>query len=152
MLINLIILCLVGYIDWQHRRIPNSLVVILAGWAACYAAFSSEVSVQSIFVNIGIGLALTVPGYIKGVVGGGDVKLMLALAPIYTTPQLLWVFSIGIGSLLFLMAVLHLAQRMPLTKAYYPNYAVQPSAFKRGLPLGSAIALGAIALAFINGF
>jgi len=145
------LLIAIGYIDWQHRRIPNSLVIILAGWAAYTAAFSSGITAQTIAINIGIGLTLTLPGYIKGIVGGGDVKLMLAIAPLWPSLQLLSVFSVGIFSLLLLMSFTHLVSRMSLIKAHYANTANLPSAsFKRGIPLGSAIALGAVFVTPIN--
>ncbi|CAA0107884.1 prepilin peptidase [Zhongshania aliphaticivorans] len=146
-----IILILIGIIDWNSRRIPNKYLLILAGWAACYAAFSSEVNAKHIVINIGIGLALTIPGYIKGIVGGGDVKLMLAIAPLWPPLQLLSVFSIGIFSLLLLMSFTHLASRMSLIKAHYANTTNLPSAsFKRGIPLGSAVALGAVFVTAFN--
>ena len=142
---SLPLLLIIGYIDWQYRRIPNSLVIILAGWAAYTAAFSSGITAQTIAINIGIGLTLTLPGYIKGIVGGGDVKLRLAIAPLWPSLQLLSVFSVGIFSLLLLMSFTHLVSRMSLIKAHYANTANLPSAsFKRGIPLGSAIALGAL--------
>ena len=151
MVFPLLTLLAIGYIDWQHRRIPNSLVMILAGWAAYYAAFSSEISAQTIAINIGVGLILTVPGYIKGIVGGGDVKLMLAIAPLWPPLQLLSVFSTGILSLLLLMSFTHLVSRMSLIKAHYPNTTTLPNAsFKRGVPLGSAIALGAVFVTAFN--
>ncbi|MFT6100509.1 MAG: prepilin peptidase CpaA [Arenicella sp.] len=149
-MLTLTLTLIIGYIDWQHRRIPNSLVIILAGWAAYTAAFSSGINTQTIAINIGIGLALTLPGYIKGIVGGGDVKLMLAIAPLWPPLQLLSVFSVGIFSLLLLMSFTHFISRMSLTKAHYANTVNLPSAsFKRGVPLGSAIALGA---AFVTTF
>ena len=147
----LALLIVIGYTDWQHRRIPNSLVIIFAGWAAYTAAFSSGITAQTIAINIGIGLALTLPGYIKGIVGGGDVKLMLAIAPLWPPLQLLSVFSTGILSLLLLMSFTHLVSRMSLIKAHYPNTTTLPNAsFKRGVPLGSAIALGAVFVTAFN--
>lgn len=145
MMYSLALLLMIGYIDWQHRRIPNSIVIALAGLAACFAAFPSGVNFQHIAVNICIGLALTLPGYIKGIVGGGDVKLMLAISPLWPPLQLLSVFSIGVFSLLLLMSFTNLISKMSLTKAYYPsNTNLTSASFKRGIPLGSAIALGAL--------
>lgn len=141
---TLLLLLTIGYIDWQQRRIPNSFVVILAGWAACYAAFSAGVSAQTIAINICIGLTLTLPGYIRGLVGGGDVKLMLAISPLWTPIYLLSVFATGIGSLLLVMAMMHHAPKLALMKADHPTKKIIASPFKRGLPLASAIALGAV--------
>lgn len=148
---SLPLLLIIGYIDWLHRRIPNSWVLILTGWAAYTAAFSSEITVQTIAINIGIGLVLTLPGYLKGIVGGGDVKLMLAIAPLWPPLQLLSVFSVGIFSLLLLMSFTNLISKMSLTKAHYANTAnLTGASFKRGIPLGSAIALGAVIITTLN--
>ena len=147
---SLLILIIIGYIDWQHRRIPNKLLLILAGWAAVYAAFSSESSIENIAINIGIGLAITLPGYIKGLVGGGDLKLMLAISPLWTPTQLLCIFSIGIVSLLLLMSFANMIARMSLITAYYPNATTTSKLFHRGVPLGSAIAIGTVFMSFLT--
>jgi prepilin peptidase CpaA len=117
---------------------------MLAGWAAVNAAFSAGVSTQTIVINICIGLALTLPGYIRGIVGGGDVKLMLAISPLWPSIYLLCVFAIGIGSLLLLMTVMYHAPKLPLLKAYYSAKIAITNPFERGIPLASAIALGAL--------
>lgn len=148
----MITLAIIGCFDWLYRRIPNSHLVILLTLGVYTNIAAESVSLATIVINIAVALVLTLPGYIKGVLGGGDVKLMLAITPFYAPLQLLLVFSIGIGSLLLLMTFLHIAQRMPLTKAYCPNMAVQQSPFQRGLPLGTAIALGALALYFQSSF
>ncbi|WP_320838059.1 A24 family peptidase [Zhongshania sp.] len=152
LLIALAPLVAIGYIDWQHRRIPNSYLLVLLGLGTYSMLIIEGSSLTTVLINIVISLALTLPGYIRGLLGGGDVKLMLAITPLYAPLQLLLVFSIGIGSLLLLMAFIHIAQRMPLTKAYCPNMAVQQSPFRRGLPLGTAVVLGALTLHFQSSF
>lgn len=142
----------IGYVDWIHRRIPNSYLMLLLGIGIYSSVTLDGPSPKSIVINIAIALALTLPGYIKGVVGGGDVKLMLVLAPLFSPLQLLFVFSTGIASLLLLMTFLHFAQRMSLIKANCPNAGLQQTAFQRGLPLGTAIALGLLPLSLIIGF
>lgn len=134
----------IGYIDWQSRRIPNYLVLILAGWAAVYAAFSTEINMQIVVMNIGIAIALTLPGYLKGIVGGGDVKLMLAISPLWPPIYLLNVFAIGIGSLILLMTMTYYVPKLSLPKASYPASKKITNPFERGIPLASAIALGAL--------
>ncbi|MDF1691047.1 MAG: prepilin peptidase [Zhongshania sp.] len=142
----------IGCIDWMHRRIPNSYLLVLLALGIYSNAVLESSGLTTLVINITIALALTLPGYIRGVLGGGDVKLMLVLAPLYTPLQLLWVFSIGISSLLLLMTFLHFAQRMSLTKVYCPTMATHQSPFHGGLPLGSAIALGALSLNFLSIF
>lgn len=142
---TIILLMLIGNLDWQQRRIPNKLVLILAGWAVFNAAFYSDIYIQYIMINIGIGLALTLPGYLKGIVGGGDVKLMLAIAPLWPPSQLLWVFSIGVFGLLLLMLFINLLSETLLTNTLSDNRVNLTScSLKRGVPLGSAIAMGAL--------
>ncbi|CAA0088049.1 Uncharacterised protein [Zhongshania aliphaticivorans] len=140
---SLPLLLIIGYIDWRNRRIPNNWVVILFGWAVFYTALSPEINLKLIGLNLVIGLALTLPGYVKGIVGAGDVKLMIAISPLWQPTQLLWVFSLGIISLLFLMSLQHYILKMPLIKTYYPDSQTSNTAFHRGVPLGSAIAIGA---------
>jgi prepilin peptidase CpaA len=144
------ILIVIAYIDWKQRRIPNSWLMVLSGWAACYAAFSPAISLQIIAINAIIGLALTLPGFMKGVVGGGDVKLMLAISPLWPPIQLLWVFSTGILGLLLLMSSAHLISTMSLTKVHCPASNLIATSLQRGLPLGSAIAMGAIFISLFN--
>ena len=146
-----ILIVIIGCIDWLYRRIPNSCLGLLLGLVIYSNIVLDGPGLKSVAINFAIALILTLPGYIKGMLGGGDVKLMLVLAPLFSPVQLLFVFSIGIGSLLLLMTFLYFAQRMPLTKAYYPNIAARPSAFQRGLPLGTAIALGTLALSVFTG-
>lgn len=144
------ILIVIAYIDWKQRRIPNSWLIVLAGWAACYAALSPVISFKIIIINAIIGLALTLPGFMKGLVGGGDVKLMLAISPLWPPMELLWVFSTGILSLLLLMSSAHFISKMSLTKAHYPASNLTATSLQRGLPLGSAVAMGAIFISLFN--
>jgi prepilin peptidase CpaA len=123
---------------------------VLSGWAAYYAALSPEISLQVIAINAIIGLALTLPGFMKGVVGGGDVKLMLAISPLWPPIQLLWIFSAGILSLMLLMSLAHFISTMSLTKVRCPASYLTATSLQRGLPLGSAIAMGAIFISLFN--
>jgi prepilin peptidase CpaA len=108
-------------------------------------------SFHTVAINLGIGLALTLPGYLKGIVGGGDVKLMLAIAPLWPPLQLLSIFSIGIFSLLLLMSFTNLASKSSLAQAHYANSSnLTKASFSRGIPLGSAIALGTVFVTAFN--
>lgn len=135
----------IGVLDWKSRRIPNALNALLA--AVAYFAFfwQSQVSLTTLVLNIIFALAITLPGYIKGIVGGGDVKLMLAIAPLWPSAVLLQVFATGV-----LLVVCLLKLQAPLVASWRGVFApsshteakpVPPS--HTGLPLGTAIALGA---------
>ncbi|MBD2858480.1 prepilin peptidase [Spongiibacter sp. KMU-158] len=124
-----LLLAIIGIIDWRKRRIANLILLPLfaAGLLKTYSENSLSFSMTAIC--IACGLALTLPGYIKGIVGGGDIKLMVALSPAWQIQELLFVFVSGV---LVLAPILFL---------------VKPTDSKdRDLPLGTAIALGAFVL------
>lgn len=72
-----------GVSDVRFRRIPNGLT--LGGWAAGIAALPLAgrgllgASVGSCLAGAGVGLVLTLPAYAFGKLGGGDVKLLVAM-------------------------------------------------------------------------
>ena len=80
---SLIVLAWVGVRDWRQRRITNPSLIILAALSLVHMSFWGGLTWQQVGLNLFIGLAITLPGYIRGVVGGGDVKLMISLAPLW---------------------------------------------------------------------
>lgn len=139
------LLLVIGCIDWQQRRIPNSLCALLL-LSAVYAHLitGQSIATSAVLVNLAIALLLCLPGYFKGVLGGGDVKLMIALVPAWSTLFLLQAFALGVLSVALLMVVQsYLVRPTALTE---PNteYGTERS-FARGLPLGTAMAVGGLA-------
>jgi prepilin peptidase CpaA len=135
----------VGILDWQHRRIPNLAVLLIAGLAWGSYFLWKPFDATTVMINILLAVLLTVPGYLRGIVGAGDVKLMLAIAPLWSSISLLQIFASGV-----LLTVCLLKLQAPLVASWRGVFApsshtdakpVPPS--HTGLPLGTAIALGA---------
>ena len=111
---------------------------------AVIAAFSvvlyvhSGATAEQLLLNIVAAVCITLPGYFKGVLGGGDVKLLLALSPAWTTMQLLFAFSAGVISLLLMQ------QGCSKLKAYFTSADKQSlGSAKVDVPIGTAIFIGA---------
>jgi prepilin peptidase CpaA len=76
----LLLLVPAAVIDYRKHRIPNWLS--LPGWAAgCVAGFvvAGPTGLQSAAVGLGIMVGMTLPFYLLGWMGAGDVKLMGAV-------------------------------------------------------------------------
>lgn len=147
MLAASITVLLIGSIDWHRRQIPNHLLSILLIAAAFTAAASAQFDIKTIALNVVIGLALALPGYIKGVVGGGDVKLMLAISPLWPTSQLLVIFVSGVLSTVCLMKLLEqYSQAIQIAGEFQGeqanNFFQTQNLTERGIPWGTAIAVG----------
>jgi prepilin peptidase CpaA len=150
-----IIVLLIGTIDWQCRRIPNELVV-------CFLAVSVGVALNdwhtaAVVSNIVIAMLLSLPGYIKGVLGGGDVKLLLAMSPLYPPLEYLLVFACGVLLLAALFVLRTFARKQAnsvrehITR-YDEGVASNAEAVVQhdGLPIGTAIMLGMFALNIVS--
>ena len=146
-----LVLWVIAVIDWQQRRIPNQLVLVLMCTATLSAFNSPKTDATTLLVNLLIGLALTLPGYLKGLVGAGDVKLMVAISPLWTSMELLIVFASGVAIVLIALTAqkrftntLHAGSGGEVPRespSNTPLYHGGPRA-DSGLPLGTAIAIG----------
>lgn len=144
-IISSALLVYIGILDWQHRRIPNLAVVLIGGLAWGSYFLWKPFDSSTVMINILLAVLLTVPGYLRGIVGGGDVKLMLAIAPLWSSITLLQIFASGV-----LLTVCLLKLQAPLVARWRgagpsdTNTDVKPvRPANTGLPLGTAIALGA---------
>lgn len=72
-----------AWVDAREQRVPNALTLPLIGLAllqlAVYQLTLSGAPASAGFIAAGLALALTLPGFILGRLGGGDVKLLVAL-------------------------------------------------------------------------
>ena len=123
-----------GYVDLKTRRIPNSASITLF-----FAALLCQVSDQAptllaVAANLVLGLSLTLPGYFRGIVGGGDVKLMMALSPAWSPFFLFGSFAVGV---LITSAAVFIQSRT------HKGVAQAGSA---NLPLATCMASGAVLL------
>lgn len=155
---SLIVLVWIGAKDWQQRRITNVSLLILAFPGVVYVGSFGGPTWQQVGLNVLIGLALTLPGYVRGAVGGGDVKLMIAIAPLWPPFTLLIIFAAGTVATVLILQLFRFVERFadrakgddapPIVGATYDHIATcaqTPSGNSAsGLPLGSAIALGAL--------
>lgn len=128
-----VLLLALSVIDLEFRRLPNSLVLVLAGMASVLAWLDQRAIIQigiAIAVVLAIGLCLRVLGQFfekKPGLGWGDIKLGMTLAipiPMAQFPMFLAVF----GSITLVLAVW-----FGLGKG------------QRHLPLGPALCAGAFA-------
>lgn len=83
MLLLLLWSLVVAYQDLRHRRIDNWLIypylLLATAWLLLNAESLAGVSPSQALLGLGGALVLSVPGHIKGILGGGDVKLMAAV-------------------------------------------------------------------------
>lgn len=128
------ILAMVAWSDWQYRRIPNYINVAIAALSIALCFFT-DVKLGQLLLNIAVALCICLPGYMKGVLGGGDVKLLLALAPAWSTMQMLFAFSTGVISLV-------LIQKLKVQTIGRSNK--RGGEADLGVPIGTAIFLGAV--------
>jgi len=79
--------------DLRARRIPNLLTLpACLGFLALRLALSGPDGLFSGLAGLGLGLALMLPAYGLGVMGGGDVKLMAAVGAALGPAGVLWSF------------------------------------------------------------
>ena len=125
-----LLLSYLGYVDLKTRRIPNyaNIAVFLAA-LLCQASEQAPATL-AITANVVFALVLTLPGYFGGVLGGGDVKLMVALSPAWPPLFLFGSFAIGVLAVGIIMAARSRSGRIN-----------NPS-----LPLATCMALGAMLL------
>jgi prepilin peptidase CpaA len=120
----------VGLTDWRCGHIRNRDVTAIALASTLCFALSTPLDFIGLSISCIAALALTLPGFAIGQVGGGDVKLLCALAPLWHGIELLSIFVCGVlllGPLLMLSAALR-----------------APSGCARELPLGTAMLLGSL--------
>lgn len=130
------LLAWVGYIDLKTRRIPNYANIALLGTALLCQASPISPTFEMVAANFGLGLMLTLPGYFRGVLGGGDVKLLAVLSPAWSPLFLFGSFAVGV----LLVGIVLTVQKRGLLPS--PSKEITD-----GIPLGTCIATGASLLA-----
>src|SRR3954447_6538859 len=157
--LEILLLLHVAMIDIATRLIRNEICLALA-LLGIASQLSSPVQVAGSLIAATILLALLLVIYQRGMIGGGDVKLLVALAmglPLIGVMQLLTITALAGG----VLAVLHLMMRL------LPNPKLAPAgaSFVRRvytierwrhlrqapLPYGVAIACGGIWTIFSQG-
>jgi len=159
LVLEILLLLYVAMIDIATRLIRNEICLLLAllGMAS---QFASPIQVAESLVAAAVLLLLLIVIYQRGWIGGGDVKLLVALAiglPLIGVFQLLTVTALAGG----VLALVHLMMRL----LPYPELAPAGSSLVRRvyaierwrnlrhapLPYGVAIACGGIWAVFSQG-
>ena len=157
--LEILLLLYVATIDIATRLIRNEICLVLA-LLGIAAQFASPMQVAGSLIAAAILLMLLLVMHQRGWIGGGDVKLLVALAiglPLMGVIELLTVTALAGG----VLAVVHLMMRL----LPYPRLAPAGSSFVRRvyaierwrhlrhapLPYGVAIACGGIWTVFSRG-
>lgn len=139
--------------DLVRRRVPNVLSLGGIGVAVAVLAFNgtsaSGAGVQSALVAAAVGLVLTLPAYIAGALGAGDVKLAVAMG-LLTDVRLLVVAFVIAGLLAGLWVLVWLYVRRLLVLSGRMRSVVPPATPMSGarvkpVPFGAALAIGLVA-------
>src|SRR6516164_7315025 len=158
--LEILLLLYVAMIDVATRLIRNEICLMLA-LLGIAGQFASEMHVTESLVAATILLLLLIVIYQRGWIGGGDVKLLVALAiglPLVGVIELLTITALAGG----VLALVHLMMRL----LPYPKRAPAGSSLVRRvysverwrnlrrapLPYGVAIACGGIWTIFSQGF
>jgi prepilin peptidase CpaA len=157
--LEIVLLLYVATIDIATRLIRNEICLVLA-LLGIASQFGSPMQVAESLIAATILLLLLLVIYQQGWIGGGDVKLLVALAvglPMMGVIQLLTITALAGG----ILALVHLMMRI----LPYPRLAPAGSSFVRRvyaierwrhlrhapLPYGVAIACGGIWTVFSRG-
>jgi prepilin peptidase CpaA len=139
-----------AFSDLRHYLIPNRIPVLIA---AAYAVIASALPLTFVIGGFLTGLAVLALGmlvFARGWMGGGDVKLMAAVA-LWAGPSFLPVFGLvtSISGALLALIMLSPARRMlpaPSADALELTGA-DGTAVRQPMPFGVAIATGGLFLA-----
>src|SRR5437764_4708119 len=157
--LEIVLLLYVAMIDIAIRLIRNEICLVLA-LLGIAGQFASPMQVAESLIAVTILFLLLIVVYQRRWIGGGDVKLLVALAiglPLMGVMQLLTITALAGG----VLAVLHLMMRL----LPYPTLAPAGASFVRRvytierwrhlrqapLPYGVAIACGGIWTVFSRG-
>jgi prepilin peptidase CpaA len=138
------IFAVVAYADYRTRRIPNELIVAVLGLAAFRIALSHDPAAA--FYTLVASAALFVGTFLlfwRGLLGGGDVKLMVSsgfLIGYHDFLQFLFVMSVS-GALVALAIISR--EKLGLRRAA-SGPEQQETTARLTVPYGVAIAFAAI--------
>jgi prepilin peptidase CpaA len=153
LLLGTVIFAASAYGDFRTRRIPNELVIGILALAALRIALSGDPT--SALYTLVAGAALFGATFLlfwRGLLGGGDVKLMVAtsfLIGYHDVLGFLFVMSVSGG----LMAVAILAgDRLGLRRVATPGHEPPETAARLTVPYGVAIAAAGILTLLVQSF
>jgi prepilin peptidase CpaA len=134
--------------DFRLYLIPNRISLIIVA-AFVFAACFMPISFLTGGVLTGLGVfAMAVFFFARGWMGGGDVKLLGAMA-LWVGPSFLSPFAVGTcmsGAALGILMLSPLKRLMPLPSADALSLAGGETAARQPMPFGVAIAIGGISV------
>ncbi|WP_018918263.1 prepilin peptidase [Vreelandella zhanjiangensis] len=124
-----------AYQDLRQRHIDNRLLYPFLLLAVIWLLVTSQslvgASLASALAGAGIAIALTIPGHIKGILGGGDVKLMVAIG--LSTGGMITLIVIAIAALLLVLWTITVAllpsRGVAMVQRYAPGLGNQKGHF-----------------------
>jgi leader peptidase (prepilin peptidase)/N-methyltransferase len=127
----------IGFIDFEHRVIPNRIVVPLTGLIlVLQLAFFSSQALEWVVAGVGAALLLALPAWVRpGSVGMGDVKLAALL-------------GFGLGQAVITALFLGSLAAVPVSLWILARRGLE--ARKATIPLGPFLAAGGILAMFIS--
>lgn len=148
--------CAVAWMDFSHRRIPNSLSLGAWVFGVLHLVILGKsflgASPTSSLLAAGFAVLVTLPGYMLKQLGAGDVKFLVGIGLLSSWPLTLNCFVIGalLGAAtalagthrLRLLMCLPEALRRPGSPIAQWGTATPP---KRHIPFGTCLALGWLA-------
>ncbi len=101
------VLMVAVWFDITQQRIPNALVATGLVAGVTLALLPSGIGVLNAASGMAVGLAVFLPLYFFGVLGGGDVKLLATIGAFVGFPDVLhvaWISGLAGGLIALLMA------------------------------------------------
>ncbi len=135
---------LVTFFDLAHRRVPNllslgALVLGLSYLLVTGQVFYYDQPISSAFWGLAVAFLLTIPGYATKTLGGGDVKLLAAIAVLCGVKVVVASFVLAsLGVLAGLMIWWQLKPQL-VTSGWVS--VSRESNKRRYIPFGAALAL-----------
>jgi prepilin peptidase CpaA len=150
--------------DWRTRKIPNELVAVLLATGWLFALYSPDIprAIGASLAGTALGFGIWIAFHVAGAIGAGDVKFFAA-AGAWLGPGLTWRAALigalagGVLALAFLLREGRLGmvlRRMALAASagsmtVLHDRSADQRPRHRPLPYGVALALGALAAAWL---
>ncbi len=139
-----------AWFDWRTRKLPNVLtlggLLLAAIWLVWQGTSLSGGQPSSAWSALGVAALLTLPGYMFGKLGAGDVKLLMAMGLFTHMQALLSTFAVGalLGLMLgFWPKIVALCKDTLSVSLGQPRWmSTQIAPVGRHIPYGTALAVG----------
>ena len=130
-------------IDFVHRRIPNPYVLVIVGGTLTYLSIKAPGDLFYHLVSSAVASLTCIGLFHRGIIGGGDAKLIAALS-LWFLPKQLFVFTLWVlisGGVLGALFVFAIFARLAVLR-FAPNLKLPQLVERAGMPYGVAAAAG----------